>query len=306
MEDLYKILEILNEEKSKIKESKEYKIGNTIVTFAQNICQFNFKLIFKNLRNKRVARIVKKKYYNPLTLAIIQNDKIDYRKCKIVIYTCVLGNYDNIQKHLLKFDNVDYYILTDDRRKYEIYKDYYKIIELPRKILNKGNIIANRYVKFHPMEFFEDYDYAIYIDGNVRIISDIRKFIQNISDNTGIAMHLHRERRCIYDEAEVCKLLKRGNTKKIDEQMKKYKKEGFPINFGMNEASVIVCDLKNKIAIKLLDEWYLEFIKSGSLRDQLAWTYVLWKNNYKISDVGNLGNNIYRNYKLEMYKHGKD
>lgn len=72
----------------------------------------------------------------------------------------------------------------------------------------------------------------------------------------------------------------------------------------MNEATVIVSDLKNNEAARLLDEWYSEFVRAGSLRDQLSWTYILWKNNYKISDVGILENNIYKNYKLEMIKHG--
>lgn len=231
MHDIYEALEILNKEKNEIKESKKYKIGNAIVTYGKDIINFDFKAIWRNLQEKKASKIIRKKYYHPLQMKVMRDAKIEYDKCKIAIYTCILGNYDNIQKHLLKFDNVDYYILTDDGKKYEDYKDFYKILELPEEIINKGNIIANRYAKLHPQKFFKEYDYSIYIDGNVRIVSDVRTFVQSISKTTGIAMHSHRERKCIYEEAEVCKLLRRGNMKKIDEQMKKYKQEKFPVDF---------------------------------------------------------------------------
>lgn len=303
MYNIYESLEILNKEKYEIKNSKKYKIGNAIVKYSNDILRFNFKRVFIDLKNKRVSKIIKKKYYHPLQYNCIKKNNVKCDKCKIAVYTCIFGNYDNLQKPLVEFDNVDYYIFTDNVKKYHKFQDIYKVIEISKELLKKGNIIANRYIKLHPIDFFGEYDYAIYLDGNVRVVSDIRDFIQYINQITGIAMHLHRERKCIYEEAEVCKLLRRGNIKKIDEQMKKYRNEGFPQNFGMNEASIIVSDLKNKKSIKLLDKWYLEFLKSGSLRDQLAWPYILWKNNYRITDIGILGNDIYKNYKVEMTKH---
>ena len=116
-------------------------------------------------------------------------------------------------------------------------------------------------------------------------------------------MHLHCERDCIYNEAIVCKYYNRGNYSKIKQQMEKYKKEGFPQRYGMLEANVIVCNLQNSTSIKILEDWWNEFIVSQSMRDQLALPYVLWKNHYKIDDVGIIGNNVNKNYKIRIERH---
>jgi hypothetical protein len=71
----------------------------------------------------------------------------------------------------------------------------------------------------------------------------------------------------------------------------------------MNEANLIVTDLKNENAIRLLDEWWNEFVRSETMRDQLVWPYVLWKNGFTLNDVGCLGDDIYKNYKLEIVRH---
>ena len=39
------------------------------------------------------------------------------------------------------------------------------------------------------------------------------------------------------------------------------------------------------------------------MRDQLIFPYILWKMNYKIDDVGSLGNNEYRDPKFKFIKH---
>lgn len=71
----------------------------------------------------------------------------------------------------------------------------------------------------------------------------------------------------------------------------------------MNEATVIVSDLKNEKSVELLELWWQEFIKSESFRDQLAWPFVLWENNLMIEDIGNLGNDIYKNPLVEIERH---
>ena len=82
-----------------------------------------------------------------------------------------------------------------------------------------------------------------------------------------------------------------------------YKREKFPKKYGMNEATIIVSDINNRESQRLLDEWFKEFKRSKSLRDQLAWPYILWKNKYIIDDVGSLGNNIFQDNKIELVKH---
>ena len=300
--ELFKIIETQNKEKYELKNSREYKLGKNILETLNFVKKGKFNKILKKIHDKNIKnKITKFSKLNNNILEQINND-IDYRKSKIAIYTCIIGDYDNIQVPLTKFSNVDYYLFTDNVDKFRKYSKNFIIKEIDNEILKLGKIIANRYIKLHPSEVLGDYDFYIYVDGNVRIISDIRRFITKINDKTGIAMHLHRERNCIYDEVKACILLKRGSKKMLLNQINRYQKEGFPKEYGMNEATIIVSNNK-KIAINLLNQWYKEFIKSNSLRDQIAWPYVLWKNNLKIFDVGILGDNIYNNYTIEMVQH---
>lgn len=305
-DELYKALEELNKEKKEIIEGKNYKIGVAICQYLGDLFHLNFKHLIRNIKDKRAKNKIFKNYCTTKS-----SDALDVhfnKTCKdknIAIYTCVVGEYDSIQIPLVTFDNVDYILYTDNPEKYLKYSDIYIIKKLPNDILKLGHILANRYVKFHPFELNIGYDYAIYLDGNVRVISDVRMFVEQCNCKTGIAMHRHRERNCVYQEAAVCKLLRRGNPQFIDQQIQLYRDQGFPENYGMNEATVIVSDLNNSVSHELLNAWWNEFVNSKSMRDQIAWPYVLWSNGYKSQDVGNLGYNIYANYKLEIVRHSK-
>lgn len=254
-QELFNALEKLCEEKAVICSGREYKLGKNILRYGSNLLHLRFDRLINDYKDKKATNLIEKK----LSDNLFTKEKVEYFgtevKKRIAVYTCITGSYDCIQVPLISFENVDYYILTDQQDQYSKYKGKYRFIQLPDNILEKGRIVANRYAKFHPREYFRNYDYSIYMDGNIRVISDIRKFVTKCDKKTGIAMHKHRERSCAYQEAKVCQMLRRGDTEKISLQMRNYKKEGFPTKFGLNEATVIACDLKNDISINLLEKW---------------------------------------------------
>lgn len=302
--DAFKWLELLSAEKITLKNSPENSIGRAFLNYWSKLKKGNFKGLLKDVKDYKATKKIRKRYFNHLDRPEVDSNQVNINEAKIAIYTCVLGGYDQIPDHLPDFDNADYFLLTDQPENYESLSDRFEIIPLDESHLNLGNILANRYAKFHPAEFFKDrYDYAIYLDGNVRVMADIRKMVKRVPVQTGIAMHNHRERDDIFSEAESCKLLRRGDPDKIDLQMTRYKSAGFPAHFGMNEATVIVSDLNNEKSVELLELWWQEFIKSESFRDQLAWPFVLWENNLMIEDIGNLGNDIYKNPLVEIERH---
>ena len=52
-----------------------------------------------------------------------------------------------------------------------------------------------------------------------------------------------------------------------------------------------------------MDNWWLNLVASQTQRDQLVFTYVLWKLNYKASDIGSLGDNLDNNPKFRRVGH---
>ena len=155
----------------------------------------------------------------------------------------------------------------------------------------------------HPFELFDDYDYSVYIDGNIKLVSDINSFITMVNSKTGLAFHRHSRRNCIYKEAEFCNIVGKGNKTKIDNEMEKLKKLNMPPEFGLLECNLIVTDLKNVNAKNILNDWWDEFVKSECYRDQISLPYSIRKNGFEIKDIGNLGNSIFDNPKIRVEKH---
>ncbi len=266
-----------------LKSSKEYKIGKIIVK------AFDFKNYGKNLKNHFVNKKIKKLshangfFYNTGTL-------IDSKQ-KVVVYTCITNGYDSLLEPLST--TCDYVAFCDEKSRT---KRKTKWEQRPIEGTFDNGTLANRYIKMHPFELFPNYDFAIYVDGNVRVVGDPRKLCEIArKSKAGIAIHEHSERSCIYEEGVACTLLKKGNPEKIKQQLDAYRKNGMPENYGLLEATILVFDLRNNIAKTILQEWYQEFLKNSSGRDQLSFPYVLWKMKLSKHDLGILGNNVWRN-----------
>lgn len=302
-EQYYEVIEKIEKEKRTIQNDRIYHLSCSLRTYWKDFKQRKYSAILKKIRDKIAGDIIKGKKYSCNNEVCNSTNLIDYKERKIAVYYVVLGGYDNIPEPYIEFKNVDYILFVDTPNEYRYLENKFVVKKIPDNVVNMGKVLANRYLKFHPKEFLKEYEYSIYMDGNVRIVSDIRSFIQKCNNKCGLAMHAHRERDCVYDEAEVCILLRRGNASKLKKQIEKYRQDGMPQHYGMCEATIIVADLRNANAVTMLNKWWQEFYASGSMRDQVAWPYVLWKNGLMLYDVGCLGKNVYENYKVELIKH---
>lgn len=290
---MLELIEQFNKDKIKYHYSKKFKIVRFLKMIKNLLMERNLDYLKRYIKGIRLKRYEEK--YEPINVTF--KPVLDK---KIVVYSCIVGNYDSINEPIYFNDNVEYILFSDK----DIKSNFWKVRKIPTKILQyKNKTIINRYIKLHPLDFFKDYDYSIYIDGNVKTLTDISGFVNCINKKTGIAMFRHHSRKCIYIEEKACLLQNKGNKDKIIKQIEKYKSEKFPTNYGLLEGTIIVSDLKNIKAKNLLEKWWEEFYNSESLRDQLSLPYVLWKNNYKIDDIGFLGNNIRACPKLLFFSH---
>ena len=281
--------------------SSEYQIGYKILLVKKN---FPFKLwrLYKNHRkwakiDKKVAKLSKE--FNE---KLYWNDGEKLEGTKGVLYTCITGTYDKLFDPMLCIDGLEYVAFTDNPL---LKKGKWKIWHI-EKMEGASKNYTNRYYKMHSTEFFKKEDYAIYVDGNVQVVSDVSTLYALAKNSkTGIAMHKHAERDCIFAEGQACIYHGRGNKKQIIAQLKSYKNHGMPEHFGMLEATIIVIDLHNTIAKKLMEDWWEQFSYWNSGRDQLAFSYVLWNNGYTLDDVGILGNNKFMNPKFRIGGHAE-
>lgn len=304
---LMESLEELNLRYIKLQNSKEMRVGKNLIAIKKAISSGKFSKILLILKKRYGQKIIDKRYpgkipgdnLNPESRA--QNITHIDSNARVAVYTCIVGGYDQLSDPIYTNDGYDFFVFSDKKVDSVIWKNR----EIPDDVkkLNDQTLI-NRYLKMHPAEVFPKYDYAVYVDGNVCITSDISALIRVANEGkTGFAMHRHVLRDCIYDEAEACILYGKGNTEKLRQQVERYKHEGFPTKYGMLEATVIIFNIHSKECKMLMSDWWNEFIKSGSKRDQIALPYILWKKGYKILDVGYLGSNVYKNPKFQVLPH---
>ena len=218
--------------------------------------------------------------------------KNQYSDLKIAIYTVSTGGYDNIKEPIYVDENIDYYVFTNQELNPN---SVWKKIELPQEIEEFSSLEKARYLKTHPHLFFKNYDYSMFIDGNVQITCDIRPLFYTLEESGKLmAIHRHQVRDCVYDEARAIKAVNKAPKKLIDQQTAQYKTEGFPAHFGLFETNIVIRKQNAPKCIAVMETWWNE-IHKWTKRDQVSFTYALWKNGLKAEDVLSLGNNSRRN-----------
>lgn len=295
-------LERLNKELIDLQQSQEYIKGQSICSYIHEIKQGNLKQLIlkikkKHSAKKQIVQLKRKEDVNVSTKTKNNSDK------KIAVYSCITGGYDKLQEPFFYPFNIDYIMYLSN----VVCESQlgWSIRNIPDDILKlKDNSLINRYIKFHPFELLgKDYDYSIYIDGNITPVTDLTIFTEKINPEIGIAMHMHSQRNCVYDEAKACMILGKGQKANIEKQIKRYEDQGFPHNYGLLECNVIAVDLHNRNAKRIFDKWWEELMISKSGRDQLAFPYVLWTQGIEVEQVGTIGNNVFRNSKIQVHKH---
>ena len=129
---------------------------------------------------------------------------------KKIIYTAIFGGYDQLPDPQYKPEGWDFICFTDS----DIKSDIWEIKKVPA-IYEDSTRNARKY-KVLPHRWFPDYEYSLWVDGNILIKNNINELIDiYLDDNISLAVHDHNQnqldpRDCVYDEAEL--ILKAGQS----------------------------------------------------------------------------------------------
>lgn len=203
--------------------------------------------------------------------------KDDDLVAKCVVYTCIIGNYDNLQQPKYIHKDFDYICFVRKGEKYSEYSGVWKIIELEYDTVN--NIILSRYPKLNPhLVLPSKYDYSLWIDGNIIIAhQDIYSIIlDKIKNNILYSGVKHWARICLYDESSAIILSGKASTWQLIPIIRFLIKNKFPRNFGLSENNVILRNHNDSKVIKLDELWWSMFIRFCK-RDQMSFSYCMYK-----------------------------
>ena len=129
-------------------------------------------------------------------------------------------------------------------------------------------------------------EYSLWIDGSFKLAArklDFRELVRRYLADADIAVFRHRERDCVYAEAEVIIERNLDDPRVVREQIARYRAEGFPTSAGLVQGGVIL--RRHTRAVAAFNEaWWAE-VQAGSRRDQLSFPYVARKLGLRYAEI---------------------
>jgi hypothetical protein len=188
---------------------------------------------------------------------------------RTVVYTAIYGDKDDldIPKEVEGFDFVYF---TGD-----------------------GGLLSAKKPKILPHRYFKEYDYSMWVDGNIKLIGNPKPVIDKYMKNFDIVMLTHPAESLkifphIYKEANICIDQYPQYAKELKRQVKAYKKDGCPAEIPIVAAGIIIRN-HNHPTITAFDEaWWNEIIEY-SPRDQISFAYLAWKLKLRYGKLDNIG-----------------
>ncbi|HIP26159.1 MAG TPA: DUF616 domain-containing protein, partial [Flavobacteriaceae bacterium] len=257
------------------------------------------KSLDKKHGEKRIKKLINDWKTEPLLPQIgkhIESYMQISTKNKKVVYTAIFGNYDSIKEPEYINEDWDYICFTNNKNlKSKTFKIKYVDAIFENQTKNA------RMIKILSHIFLIGYDYSLWIDGNVKLRGEnIEELVENNKIDDYISLHQHVKRECIFDEVKACIAAKKDNSAIMLKQLDNYEKEGMPKRIGLVETAEILRQENNKKTRALNLLWWKE-LNENSIRDQLSFNYVCWKNDFHYSVMKGIQ---WLDPYFNIYKHG--
>lgn len=226
---------------------------------------------------------------------MLQGIRSQYLKClehyfklpvvpKLAVIQINYGNYEDTPQrldHLKNSNLIDWYYVTDEEKE-GTDQWVVKVVDMPLNDvpirINKART-QSRYIKYRSCEldFLQDYDYVLYLDGNVQIqMSDfpaqILKLLADHPSETFFSYY-HYYRNSIYHEMDLCLTLDKYKDEDLRGQVLEYHRHGH--SYKLYECGIFMYKMCPAVKRFFLD-WYREFVYWGT-QDQLSIDYCFRK-----------------------------
>jgi hypothetical protein len=203
---------------------------------------------------------------------------------KLVIYTALFGDYDQLEEPEKSFEGCDFICFTDQK---DLKTNIWRIIYI--EPTSESHIFMNRKIKMLPHLYLQKWKYSLYVDSNIRMKENPYFLINKYMHKQGIGFLVskHYLRNCVYHEAIQCMKLGKGDPEAIQIQMEVYKNSAFPTDWGLSENSIILRKHQDETVQKIGENWWLQFTKYPT-RDQLSLPFSLWQkgHSYRFMEEG--------------------
>lgn len=207
-------------------------------------------------------------------------------KKDITVYTAMAGDFDHLEDPQEDF-TANYVSFTDQVSDvWEVRKPYDKF---------KNDRRNSRIQKLMP-HLYLDTKYSIYMDANIRLKVPAQKLVDEFLKDKDVAVFRHIGRDCVYNEAEACVALQKGDPNEIATQIRAYAAREYPRHAGMAECGMIVRRHTPEIA-RMNEKWWAEYCRHSE-RDQLSFPIA-----FDLEKVNLIESSVWRHPYFEVVGH---
>lgn len=219
---------------------------------------------------------------------------------KVVIYTSLVGHYDELKQPLVIDDNIDYVCFTNDVQ--DEFIGVWKIINF--KLLSSVNAVNSRLPKILPHEYLSEYEYSVWIDSSSQIVNESFYSIiyDKISKGIIFSLPLHPYRNCVYDEIVAAYIWGKITLKELFDEYTFLKKRNIPEHIGLCENGLIFRKHNIPIVMKISSEWW-NYYFSRTKRDQFWLCIVFYGFNFIPDIFFSNGVNLRNSKSIVLHSH---
>ncbi|MEY3421059.1 MAG: Cellulophaga phage phi17:1 [Bacteroidota bacterium] len=182
-----------------------------------------------------------------------------------IAFTTNFGDYDNLPMPYVAGKSWYKVLFTDSDKAQK--KGWDKVVVLPKT--DRPDLDA-KLIKWGIHNYFKDAQWFLHYDGNMVIKKHIEPQLIRI---------IHQKRKSVLEECHACNAqVHRWSPQSINEQYQAMVEDGYQDDNGLF-LNGFFCRPNTEIENKIGDE-VCEMLKKYTTRDQIAFPYILWKNNY--------------------------
>ncbi|MDO5132524.1 MAG: DUF616 domain-containing protein [Eubacteriales bacterium] len=222
---------------------------------------------------------------------------------KIAVYTVIFGNYDSLHEPECCPDNCDFYLISDRILPPEgsVWKPLVLPAEVQERISGMNAKMKNRFLKLLPHLLFPEYNWSVYLDGNIQLVTDPTEYIHRMPVY-GVSLHRHFSRDCVYEESKTILNLKKASETEMAEVLEFLVQEQMPAHYGLLECPVIVRQHNLPQCVELMEAWW-ELFERFPYRDQMLLPCVLFRRGIRMEEIDWLGEDVRRSLCFRRYDH---
>ncbi len=198
---------------------------------------------------------------------------------KKLVYTAVFGKHDKVYPPIEIDDDIDYLIITDSTD--TVVPGWKTLIVDASNFKNPKE--ANLFYRALAHRYVNGYDFSLYLDGNIRVISSLKPLFNKFAESD-CAIMVHRHDSRISVKEELCAIIegkKVLNSVNALDEVISYFTDGFTDAGGLAATGVILKNHSDKKLNAAMDLWWSLF-ESHNTRDQLSLPYVIWKESLSV------------------------